>query len=74
LEIFCNHSVFRLHFLCKAGASSPANILEVMMKNVSDRGESKGFMAIAMVVGLVFGLIFVFDHIAGLQNHWAGSF
>lgn len=45
-----------------------------MMKNVSDRGESKGFMAIAMVVGLVFGLIFVFDHIAGLQNHWAGSF
>jgi len=50
-----------------------ANFREVLMKRVSDRGESKGAMAIVMVVGLAFGLIAVFDHIAGLQNHWAGS-
>jgi hypothetical protein len=43
------------------------------MMKVSDRGESKGLFAIVMVVGLVFALIAVFDHIAGLQNHWAGS-
>lgn len=53
--------------------TGPNNLQEGLMMKVSDRGESKGLFAIVMVVGLVFALIAVFDHIAGLQNHWAGS-
>ena len=44
-----------------------------IMKKISDRGESKGMLAVVMVAGLWFGLIAVFDHISMLQNHWMGS-
>jgi hypothetical protein len=43
------------------------------MKKISDRGESKGMLAVVMLTGLWFGLIAVFDHISMLQNHWMGS-
>lgn len=43
------------------------------MKTVSDRGESKGFVTYLFMMGFIFGMIAVFDHLSGLQNHWAGS-
>ena len=43
------------------------------MKNISDRGESKGLMTVVMITGLYLGLFAVFAHISYVQNNWLGS-
>ena len=47
--------------------------LEAPMKTVSDRGESKGLVTYLFMMGFIFGMLAVFEHLSGLQNHWAGS-